>query len=212
MHRYFIKTPWIVKKFFSGYTWSLPAQNKELYLTFDDGPHPRITTWVLDELAKYGAKATFFCIGENVLRYPDTYQRILAEGHTVGNHTQNHPNGWKVPTEQYIANVEEAAKYIDSPLFRPPYGRIKSAHLRYLNKIFNGKAQVIMWDVLSADFDVSFTPEQCLANVMNHTEEGSIIVFHDSEKAYRNMSFVLPKVLEHFSGEGYRFRRIEHSF
>jgi peptidoglycan-N-acetylglucosamine deacetylase len=209
MHRFFIKTPWIVKRYFPRYTWTLPATGNEAYLTFDDGPHPTITPWVLDLLAQYGAKATFFCIGENVARYSDTYRRILAEGHSVGNHTQNHPNGWQVPAAQYIENIREAARHIDSSLFRPPYGRIKGEHLPYINDVFHGKAQVIMWDVLSADFDPAFKPERCLQNVLKNTEPGSIIVFHDSEKAYPNLAYCLPVVLKHFSERGYRFKRIE---
>ena len=209
MHRFFIKTPWIVKKYFPRYTWTLPAAGNEAYLTFDDGPHPTITPWVLELLAQYGAKATFFCIGENVVRYPDTYRRILAEGHSVGNHTQHHPNGWQVPTARYIDNIREAAQHIDSTLFRPPYGRIKGEHLPYINDLFHGKAQVIMWDVLSADFDTGFSPERCLQNVLKNTVPGSIIVFHDSEKAYPNLAYSLPVVLKHFSEQGYRFKRIE---
>ena len=209
MHRFFIKTPWIVKKYFPRYTWALPAAGNEAYLTFDDGPHPTITPWVLELLAQYGAKATFFCIGENVVRYPDTYRCILAEGHSVGNHTHNHPNGWKIPSAQYIDNIREAAQYIDSTLFRPPYGRMKGEHLPYINDLFHGKAQVIMWDVLSADFDPAFKPERCLQNVLKNTEPGSIIVFHDSEKAYPNLAYSLPVVLKHFSERGYRFKRIE---
>lgn len=212
MHRYFIKTPWIVKKCFPRYTWNLPATGNEIYLTFDDGPHPTITPWVLDQLAEYGAKATFFCIGDNVVKYPDTYRRIITEGHSVGNHTQNHLNGWKVPSARYIDNIREAATHIHSSLFRPPYGRIKQAHLPPINQLFNGQAQVIMWDVLSADFDQAFTPEQCLQNVLKHTTPGSVIVFHDSEKAYKNLSYALPKALQHFKEKGFVFKKIEAAY
>ena len=212
MHRYFIKTPWIVKKCYPRYTWSIPTTGNEIYLTFDDGPHPTITPWVLNQLAAYGAKATFFCIGDNVAKYPDTYRRILAEGHSVGNHTQNHLNGWKVPTPRYIDNIREAAAHIHSSLFRPPYGRIKGAHLPKINRLFHGQAQVIMWDVLSADFDQSFTPEQCLQNVLKHTKPGSVIVFHDSEKAYRNLSYALPKALQQLKEKGFLFKRIEAAY
>lgn len=209
MHRFFIKTPWIVKKCFPRYHWSFPPKDKEVYLTFDDGPHPTITPWVLELLARYGAKATFFCIGDNVARYPDTYHRILSEGHSVGNHTQNHLNGWRVPVEAYIDNITQAAQHIHSTLFRPPYGRIRAAALPGLNQLFHGKEQVIMWDVLSADFDRDFSPERCLKNVLSNTEPGSIVVFHDSEKAYPNLEYILPRVLKHFSEQGYQFKRIE---
>lgn len=191
------------------YTWDIPSGNKELYLTFDDGPHPQVTPWVLDELKKYGAKATFFCIGDNVTKYPATYRRILDEGHAVGNHTFHHLNGWKVPVEDYLADIKKAAEHIHSSLFRPPYGRIKRTHLKGLNEAMNARARVIMWDVLSADFDPSFTPEQCLQNVVRNATPGSIIVFHDSEKANRNLTYALPGVLQHFSEQGCLFKKIE---
>jgi peptidoglycan/xylan/chitin deacetylase (PgdA/CDA1 family) len=209
MHRYFIKTPWIVKKCFPRYTWSLPPTDNEVYLTFDDGPHPTITPWVLEQLAPYDAKATFFCIGDNVEKYPDTYRRLIAEGHSVGNHTQNHLNGWKVPQATYVDNIRRATTHIRSSLFRPPYGRIRSACVPEINSLLGGRAQIIMWDVLSADFDPAFTPEQCLKNVLANTVAGSIIVFHDSERAYPNLEYILPRVLKDLSSKGYRFKRIE---
>lgn len=209
MHRYFIKTPWIVKKCFPRYTWSIPSNDNEVYLTFDDGPHPTITPWVLEQLAKYDAKATFFCIGDNVVMYPDTYRRLLAEGHSVGNHTQNHLNGWNVPPATYIDNIRQAAAHIHSTLFRPPYGRIRSASVPGIKSLLGEAVQIIMWDVLSADFDRGFTPEQCLKNVLANTAAGSIIVFHDSEKAYPNLEYILPRVLEYLSSKGYQFKRIE---
>lgn len=202
MHQYFIKTPWLVKKLYSQYVWDRQATNNEVYLTFDDGPHPQITPWVLEQLKAYEAKATFFCIGKNVVQYPDVYQQILAEGHAVGNHTHNHLNGWKVPVTDYIANSKEAAKHIQSPLFRPPYGRIKRKHLPFLKEAVHADIKVIMWDVLSADFDTSITKEQCAANVLKHTQPGSIIVFHDSEKAFPNLAYALPLVLEEWKKRG----------
>jgi peptidoglycan/xylan/chitin deacetylase (PgdA/CDA1 family) len=209
MHRYFIKSPWIVQKIFSSYTWSLPSQNNAVYLTFDDGPHPVITPWVLDELKKYNARATFFCIGKNVVQHPNVYQHILAAGHSVGNHTQHHVNGWKTATDVYLKDVAEAATHIPSNLFRPPYGKIKKAQANGLSEAMQHKnVQVIMWDVLSADFDLSISPEQCYNNVMQHVTPGSVVVFHDSEKAFKNLSYALPRVLQLLSQKGCLLKNI----
>jgi len=210
MHKYFIKTPWIVKRIFPSYVWSLPAYEKQVYLTFDDGPHPTITPWVLDELKKCGAKASFFCIGSNVEKFPGIYQRIIDEGHTTGNHTHHHLNGWETEDKKYLADISQASQLIKSNLFRPPYGRIKNAQARKVGEALqNDRSRIIMWDVLSADFDSSFSPEQCLNNVLENVSAGSIIVFHDSEKAFRNLEFVLPKTLVSLQKEGYTFQRIE---
>jgi peptidoglycan/xylan/chitin deacetylase (PgdA/CDA1 family) len=208
MHRYFIKTPWLVKQVFHTYTWNLTRAEHAVYLTFDDGPHPAITPWVLNELKTYGAQATFFCVGENVVQHPDVYRRILAEGHTVGNHTQHHPNGWDTPTEAYIADVEQASRHIQSALFRPPYGRIKKAQAKGVRALLGSRTKIIMWDVLSCDFDTSFSKEQCLENVLQNVQPGSIIVFHDSEKAAPNLMYALPTVLRQLAAENYAFRPI----
>ncbi len=178
-----------------------------IYLTFDDGPHATITNFVLDELKKYNAEATFFCIGNNVVKYPEVYQRILNEGHSVGNHTFNHLNGFKTKDKTYVDNVLEASKYIDSNLFRPPYGRLKTFQaqvLAHLNKPY----KIIMWTVLSGDFDARISEQRCLENVLLKTTAGSIIVFHDSEKAADRMMYALPKVLKKFSGKGFTFKKI----
>jgi peptidoglycan-N-acetylglucosamine deacetylase len=210
MHRFFIKIPWIIKRFYASYVWSIPTQQKEVFLTFDDGPHPQVTTWVLKELKKYDALATFFCIGDNVLQHPEVYEHIKAEGHAIGNHTQHHVNGWKVPTDVYIKDVKEAAQYIDSALFRPPYGRIKKSQaIKIKEALQKQDVKIIMWDVLSADFDTDFSPEQCFQNVIRNVRAGSVIVFHDSEKAAPNLKYALPKVLEVLSQEGYRFSPIK---
>jgi peptidoglycan/xylan/chitin deacetylase (PgdA/CDA1 family) len=209
MHRFFIKTPWIVRKYFPEYIWHLPSKENEVYLTFDDGPHPVITPWVLNLLHQHGAKATFFCIGNNVEQYPDVYERILREGHSAGNHTWDHPNGWETGTESYLDNVARAKPYIHSTLFRPPYGKIRSAQARGLKMVLGPGAKVIMWDVLSADFDPAFKKEICLRNVIKHTRPGSIIVFHDSEKAFPNLEYALPVVLEEFRKRRYQMKRLE---
>lgn len=209
MHKYFIKTPSLVKNFFPHYIWSLPATNSEVYLSFDDGPHAQITPWVLDELKKYNAKASFFCIGKNVLQNPLVYERILAEGHAVGNHTQNHLNGWKVTEGEYMNDIKEASKYIETNLFRPPYGRIKQCHFKKLNEAMGRDSKIIMWDVLSADFDQKTSPEECLLNVTKNVAAGSIIVFHDSVKAFPNLEYALPKVLGFLTDKNFGFKKIE---
>lgn len=206
MHRFLIKIPFWVPWIFPRYIWRMPAREKVLYLTFDDGPHPEITAFVLDQLQQYGAKATFFCIGKNVLAHPQTYRRILAEGHAVGNHTHSHPNGLHTDDASYLANIREAARHIRSPLFRPPYGRIRRSEARGIAAAMQQpEAKIIMWDVLSADFDRSITAERCLQNVLRHATQGSVVVFHDSEKAAPHMQYALPKVLAYFHGQGYVF-------
>lgn len=203
---YLIKTPWWLKKLYpSSLVWDIDTAEKTLYLTFDDGPHPTATPFVLDTLKKYNAKATFFCIGKNVVEQTALYQRILDEGHKVGNHTFNHLNGWKTKDKDYMDNTFEASKYIDSKLFRPPYGRISRFKINLLVK---AGFKIIMWDVLSGDFDKEETGERCAANVILQTKPGSIIVFHDSEKAFEKMSYALPVVLEKFSSLGYTFKAI----
>jgi peptidoglycan/xylan/chitin deacetylase (PgdA/CDA1 family) len=210
MHRYFIKTPWIVKKLFADYVWDIAADEKEVYFTFDDGPHPTITPWVLEQLALYDAKATFFCIGNNVKQHAAIYRCILAEGHSTGNHTQHHINGWKSSTEEYLHDVAQAAELIDSSLFRPPYGKIRNAQAAKITHAMKKKdAQIIMWDVLSADFNTNFSPQQCLEHVLQHVVPGSVVVFHDSEKAFPNLQHVLPAALKSLQEDGYRFLKIK---
>ncbi len=183
----------------------MPVEEKKIYLTFDDGPHPTATPFVLDELKKYNAKATFFCIGKNVETHPQLYKRILNEGHRTGNHTQNHLNGWKVSDENYFDDIKDAAKIIDSNLFRPPYGRISQFQIAALIK---QNIKIIMWDVLSGDFDEKISAETCTSNVIKHAANGSIIVFHDSEKALEKMKVSLRETLNYFSRFGYSFEVI----
>jgi peptidoglycan/xylan/chitin deacetylase (PgdA/CDA1 family) len=201
---YLAKTPAWLQKLYPSLTWRMPSEEKELFLTFDDGPHQTITPFVLDVLKQYDAKATFFCLGKNVTENKGVYKRLLKEGHAVGNHTFSHLNGWKVSDEMYINDVIKARKMIDSKLFRPPYGRIGRFQIQQLKKVFN----IIMWDVLSADFDTKISPQQCLKNAISGAKPGSIIVFHDSEKAFSRLEYVLPKALNHFREMGYNFRTI----
>jgi len=210
MHKYFIKTPWVVKKFFPDYVWSLPGGEKNVYLTFDDGPHPTITPWVLDQLKQYNAEASFFCIGNNVEKFPDIYKEVLKHNHAVGNHTHHHLNGWKTGDEKYLNDISRASKIIRSNLFRPPYGRIKNKQAKQIAHAMQiDTAKIIMWDVLSADFDSSFSPKQCLNNVLENFSVGSIVVFHDSEKALNNLKYALPKTLEFLGQREFCCRKIE---
>ncbi len=203
---YFVKTPWWLKKIYPRRVWNMDTKEKIVYLTFDDGPHPTATAFVLDELKKYKAKATFFCIGKNVTEYPVMYKRIGEEGHRVGNHTHHHLDGWKTTTTAYLADVATASQYIHSDLFRPPYGRLRSSQSKGIGEAMkNRSAKIIMWDVLSGDFDNSVAKEKCLQRVITKTKPGSIIVFHDSEKAFPVLEYVLPRFLLAFSGMGYRF-------
>jgi len=207
---YFVKTPWWLKEIYPHRLWSVDTKEKIIYLSFDDGPHPVATPFVLDELKKYNAKATFFCIGKNVVEYPAIYKRIIDEGHSTGNHTQHHLNGWKTNNEQYLADVAEASKYIETNLFRPPYGRIKSLQAKGIKKALKTQsAKIVMWDVLSGDFDESISKEKCLDNVIHKSKAGSIIVFHDSEKALPRLKYTLPAALDFFAKSGYFFRIIE---
>lgn len=204
---YLIKTPWWLRALYPGLTWRMPREEKTLYLTFDDGPHETATPFVLDQLAHYQAKASFFCIGKNVQAHPDIYQRIQQEGHAVGNHTHNHLNGWKTDDAAYLADIEQAGKYINSRLFRPPYGRMRRSQWQQLKQQQPGM-QAIMWDVLSADFDTRLTGEACAAYVLYHAAPGSIVLFHDSAKAWDRMHLALPKVLDHFSKAGWTFKAL----
>ncbi|MBN8833970.1 MAG: polysaccharide deacetylase [Niastella sp. SCN 39-18] len=206
---YFVKTPGWLKKVYHDRIWDMPDKEKDtLYLSFDDGPHPTITPALLDLLQNYQAKATFFCIGENVKKYPDVYQRILQEGHAVGNHTQTHLNGWKTKDEIYLADIRQAANSIESNLFRPPYGRMTRFQQKQLMRQPH-PLQVVMWSVISGDFDVRIHPERCLQNVLYNSKPGSIIVFHDSDKAKKNMEFAVPRTLNYFSKQGFSFDKIE---
>ncbi len=204
---YFIKMPGFFMWLYPGCLWSVETQKKELYLTFDDGPHPEITPFVLHELKKFNAKATFFCIGKNVAAHPGVYKRILEEGHSTGNHTYNHLNAWKVKDEQFLQDVADAVNVIDSRMFRPPYGKITRFQIKELAKP-RFRLKPVMWDVISGDFDNTIKPSKCLDNVLLNCRPGSIVVFHDSEKAFQNLQYALPLTLEYFFNQGYTFKSV----
>lgn len=214
MQSYFIKTPNFLKLFLRNWVWSIPSAEKVLYLTFDDGPTPEITSWTLDQLEAFNAKATFFCIGKNVVENPSIYQKIIDQNHVIGNHTNNHLNGFSTPTSTYIENIDFSENNLTaninfknqkSKLFRPPYGKLKFSQSK---KIRKKGYKIIMWDVLSADFDTNISSQKCLENVISHAKNGSIIVFHDSLKAQEKLKFVLPKILGYYTEKGYRFKAI----
>jgi len=202
---YLVKSPWWLQRIYHECLWQMPGGAKKIYLTFDDGPHPVATSFVLEQLAKYQAKATFFCIGKNVDAFPFLYEEIIEKGHAVGNHTQHHLNGWKTNDAVYMEDISAAKKIIDSSLFRPPYGRASKFQLQLIKKM---GLTPVMWTVLSGDFDPKLSPQRCLENVLFNAGDGSVIVFHDSEKAFDKLEYVLPRVLEHFSARGFQFAQI----
>ena len=207
---YLVKTPPLVQNLFPRFMWRMnktvatPQQQKVLYLTFDDGPIPEVTPWVLQQLARFNAKATFFCVGENVCKNTKIFNDVLDAGHSVGNHTYNHRNGWATPLHDYLDNVAQCAAFVPSNLFRPPYGRLSPKQSQALHKEYS----IVMWDVLSGDFDANLSPINCFQNVVKHTQAGSILLFHDSIKASRNLFYALPRVLAHFSELGYVFQAL----
>lgn len=197
--------PFFYRLLFPGGYWRIPATDKKvIYLTFDDGPIPEITPWVLDLLDKYKIKATFFCVGDNVRKYPDIYDEVLKRGHQVGNHTFNHVQGIKTLSRNYIKNADKAAEYIHSELFRPPHGHMRIPQFHLLKKRY----KIILWDVVTRDYSKRQTPEQVLQNVKKYARNGSIVVFHDSLKAEKNMKYALPLAVEWLLRQGYEFRTI----
>lgn len=206
---YLVKTPFWLRVIYPSCTWKIPSAEKVIYLSFDDGPHPEVTPFVLAELKNYNAKASFFCIGKNVAAHQNIYAAIIEQGHTVGNHTYDHVNGWKTDTSHYIQNIELAGKLIQSNLFRPPYGRITRSQIHKIKAAKTLPQEIIMWDVLSGDFDLTLSPEACTKNVIKNTSSGSIVVFHDSAKAFERLKVALPAVLAHFTNLGYTFKAIQ---
>lgn len=197
-----VKPPFWLRKLYYSLVWEGASSEKVIYLTFDDGPTPEVTHWVLQQLKDFNAQATFFCIGRNVDRHPEIYRQILDHGHAVGNHTYSHLNGWKSGLQEYIDDIELASQMVTSSLFRPPYGRIRRKQIQLLKK---QGYKIFMWDVLAEDYNAALTPSQCLSNVTKNVQPGSIVVFHDSLKASKNLYPVLPAVLKHFSDKGYKF-------
>jgi len=206
---YLVKTPFWLRAFYPSCTWKMPGTEKVIYLSFDDGPHLDATPFVLAELKKYNAKASFFCIGKNVAAHQNLYAQIIQEGHTVGNHTYDHVNGWKTDTSHYIQNIELAGELIHSNLFRPPYGRITQSQIKKIKADKNLPQKIIMWDVLSGDFDLTLSPAACTNNIIKNTSSGSIVVFHDSAKAFERLKIALPTILAHFTALGYTFEAIQ---
>ena len=202
---YLTRTPRTVRSFFREVVWNVPGTSKDLYLTFDDGPIPEVTPWVLDTLAEYDAKATFFCIGANCATNPDILERIRREGHTVGNHTYDHLPGRKTPLRTYLRNVLRCQEFTGTRLFRPPYMSLTLAQGRALRSRF----EVVLWDVLSGDFDADIDGAKCLENVLAAVRPGSIVLFHDSLGAEERVRYALPRTLEHFAKQGYRFRALD---
>jgi peptidoglycan/xylan/chitin deacetylase (PgdA/CDA1 family) len=209
MNRYLIQPPWWLRMLYPNRLWRIGTLERKLYLTFDDGPHEKATPFVLDLLAKHNVKASFFCIGKNVIAHPDLYRQILEKGHRVGNHTQHHLNGWKTDTSLYLQDVAAASELIDSNLFRPPYGRLLYAQAKGIARsIKKLNTQVVMWDLLSGDFDVQLSGQDCFENCRRYLRPGSIIVFHDSEKAWDRLSVALPLLLEFATTNGYTFETL----
>ena len=221
MDFYWINTHWIIKRLFNNQVWDIPNHENKIYLTFDDGPTPEITEWVLTLLKKHNIKATFFCIGRNIEKYPEIFRKVIEAGHSIGNHTFSHLLGWKTPTKDYLENVlqckseinklhpspkeELAEQTADLLLFRPPYGKIKPSQSK---KLRNLGYKIIMWDVLTADFDQKISPEKCLENATTKVTSGSVIVFHDSIKASQNLKYALPKTIEFLKEKGFVFDKI----
>ena len=216
---FWVKTNYFIKKIFPNYVWDIPNHENKVYLTFDDGPTPEITEWTLEQLKKFDAKATFFCIGNNIEKHPEIFKKVIQEGHAIGNHTFNHLKGWKTADEVYIENVAlcnaelevgnwklEANNNLHSNLFRPPYGKIKPSQSRKLRAL---GYKIIMWDIISYDFDQTISPEKCLENVLKNIQPGSIIVFHDSVKAEQNLKYALPRTLEFLKDKGFACAKIE---
>ncbi|MCF6131783.1 polysaccharide deacetylase family protein [Flavobacterium wongokense] len=203
---FWVKTNRFVKWVFPNYVWDIPNHGNKVFLSFDDGPTPEVTEWTLEQLQKFDAKATFFCIGNNIEKHPEILKKIVEAGHAIGNHTFDHLKGWNTPNDNYIKNALDCQSLLTNrklgseKLFRPPYGKIRPAQSKKLRRL---GYKIIMWDVISYDFDAQTSNEQCLENVLKNVQSGSIIVFHDSVKAEHNLKYALPRTLEFLKNKGY---------
>lgn len=204
---YLSYSPIWLQWFYPTLTWHKSRKEKILFLTFDDGPIPVVTPFVLNTLKKFNVEATFFCIGENIDKHPEVFADVIEAGHKVGNHTYNHLKGWNFKDNEYLDNIKKCAQHTGIQLFRPPYGRIKKSQIKAL-KLVNPEVEIVMWDVLSGDFDQSITTEKCINNVLKNVKNGSIIVFHDSLKAFGRLEESLPIILEELSKRGYAFKSL----
>ncbi len=210
----FFKTPLLLKSFYPSFVWNIKSEEKIVYPTFDDGPLPELTDYILGELDRVKAKGTFFCVGDNIRKYPEIARRIVDKGHLIGNHTFNHLDGWKTPKEEYLENVEKFEKAYQanvgenvSKLFRPPYGKISRKQYSVLKK---WGYRIIMWDVLSYDFDTRLNQEHALAAITSKTKSGTIALFHDNYKAKNNLQYLLPLYLDWFEKKGFQFKSIPY--
>lgn len=214
---YTVRPPFFLKWYYPNLIWNKDTKEKIVYLTFDDGPIPNVTDFVLNTLKSFDIKATFFCIGDNIQKHPQVFERIKSDGHAIGNHTYNHLKGWKTDDKTYVENFLKCQELTCTNLFRPPYGRIKKSQIRQLVMSYelrvtssqpaprNSQLNIVMWDVLSGDFDLKLSPENCYQNVIKNTRNGSIIVFHDSLKAWDRLAYALPKTIEYLLAKGYKF-------
>ena len=204
---YLVKTPFWLRLIYPSLVWKKLNDLNKIYITFDDGPIPIVTDFVINTLKMYEAPATFFCIGDNIRKHPEVFQRLKEAGHRIGNHTFNHLKGWDTDDDVYLDNIRDCAALVRSDLLRPPYGRIRKSQIGRLKEAFPNM-QIIMWDVLSGDFDQQLSPEKCLENVIKHTRPGAIIVFHDSLKAFDRLEYVLPRALKIWKDKGYVFEKL----
>lgn len=206
---FFHKTPAVIRWLYPQLKWTIPTHEKVIYLTFDDGPIPGITDFILDNLKEYEVKATFFCVGDNLRKHPQVAERAMTDGHVLANHTHNHLNGWTTTTDRYLENIEECAEQLvqlgqKRKLLRPPYGKIKRKQISLLKSEYD----IIMWDVLSGDYSQKVSPQSCVTNSIKATVAGSIVLFHDNIKAEKNLKYTLPRYLEHFRHTDYQFRTL----
>ncbi|MBM3400397.1 MAG: polysaccharide deacetylase family protein [Bacteroidetes bacterium] len=199
------RIPGIFPMLLPKWKWQGNKKEKVVYLTFDDGPHPEITPWVIEELSAYRAGATFFLIGENAEKYPDLIRLLEENGHKIGNHTLNHLKGWENPDDYYIENVIKASATLSGKLFRPPYGRIR---LTQAKKLRNLGFEIVMWSLLSCDYDPKLNREKSLKKLIQNTRNGSIVVFHDSDKAFENLKFILQPYLEFLKNNGFEMKTL----